>query len=196
MVSASLSHRLASPRTSLSSCVSLHVTPHTQTLTHVCVLIQLNHFCHLPSHCYAVSSLNVPVFNPLITGDEQVVTPPSIRLDTGAPLAGQGNASLYNPIALLPAKLSRRILDLKFVEMANMLPDSSLARRGPALDAQLIPRRAGRRALVQDISQWTECFSRMAAVLATRYPSKSPELWAYQASILRAARNFGELCMQ
>ena len=30
----------------------------------------------------------------------------------------------------------------------------------------------------------------MAAVLATRYPEKSPELWAYQTLIVRAALNF------
>ena len=41
-----------------------------------------------------------------------------------------------------------------------------------------------------DISLWIECFSRMAAVLVTRYPDKGPELWAYQASIVRAARNY------
>ena len=30
----------------------------------------------------------------------------------------------------------------------------------------------------------------MAAVLVTRYPDKGPKLWAYQASIVRAARNY------
>ena len=30
----------------------------------------------------------------------------------------------------------------------------------------------------------------MAAVLATRFPEKAPELWAYQATIIRAERNY------
>ena len=113
------------------------------------------------------------------------------ELETGASLAGQGNTS-YDPSALLPAKLSRRIRDLEFVEMADMLPDSWQDEAQPlvVVDTQLTPRRVGRKAVVQDISQWTECFARMAAVLVTWYPSKSHELWAYLASIVRAARNF------
>ena len=73
-----------------------------------------------------------------------------------------------------------------------MLPDSWQDEAQPLVvfDTQLTPHRVGRKALVQDISQWTECFSRMAAVLVTQYLGKSPELWAYQASIVRAARNF------
>ena len=43
---------------------------------------------------------------------------------------------------------------------------------------------------IQDISRWVEKFSVMAAVLATRYPEKAPELLAYQASIVKAERNF------
>ena len=30
----------------------------------------------------------------------------------------------------------------------------------------------------------------MAAVLATRFPEKAPELFAYQATIVRAERNY------
>ena len=44
--------------------------------------------------------------------------------------------------------------------------------------------------LVQDISQWVECFSIMVAIVCTRFPEKAPELWAYQATIMRAERNY------
>ena len=105
--------------------------------------------------------------------------------DTGVSL-NEGIETSYNPAAGLPSKLSRRILDLEFVEMSDLLPDSwqEEAQTLVVFDTQ------GRRSMVHDISQWIECFSRMAAVLSTRYPEKSPELWAYQASIVRAARNF------
>ena len=43
---------------------------------------------------------------------------------------------------------------------------------------------------VQNISVWVEKFSVMAALLASRFPEKAPELFAYQASVLRAERNF------
>ena len=43
---------------------------------------------------------------------------------------------------------------------------------------------------ITDISQWVERYSLMAAVMATRYPHKAPELFAYQATIIRAERNY------
>ena len=43
---------------------------------------------------------------------------------------------------------------------------------------------------ITDISQWIERFSLMAAVLCTRFPEKAPELFAYQAMIVRAERNY------
>ena len=46
------------------------------------------------------------------------------------------------------------------------------------------------RPAITDISQWVERFSLMAAILATRFPLKAPEFWAYQATIVRAERNY------
>ncbi len=43
---------------------------------------------------------------------------------------------------------------------------------------------------VTSISLWLERFSIMAAILATRFPEKAPEFLAYQASIVRAERNY------
>ena len=45
---------------------------------------------------------------------------------------------------------------------------------------------------VQDISRWVEKFSLMAAVITSRYPEKAPEMFAYQASIVRAEQNFDD----
>ena len=43
---------------------------------------------------------------------------------------------------------------------------------------------------ITDISQWVERFSIMVATLVTRFPEKGPELFAYQAQIVRAERNY------
>ena len=91
----------------------------------------------------------------------------------------------FNPIALLPAKVSKKILDLEFVEMNEISsddPPSAIPGHPPPP-----PRKP-----IQDISRWVEKFSIMAAVLTTRYPEKAPELLAYQASIVRAERNFDD----
>ena len=89
----------------------------------------------------------------------------------------------FNPAASLPPKLVKKILDLDFVEMSEITTDDNL------------PNTPGRppapaRLPITDISQWVERFSIMAAILATRFPDKSPELWAYQATIVRAERNY------
>ena len=83
----------------------------------------------------------------------------------------------FNPVALLPTKVAKKVLDLEFVEMA----DISLDDPPPAAPGQppLPPKH-----LVQDISRWVEKFSLMAAVITYRYPEKAPELFAYQASIV------------
>ena len=43
---------------------------------------------------------------------------------------------------------------------------------------------------VLDISIWVERYSTMAALLATRFPHKATELFAYLAMIVRAERNY------
>ena len=43
---------------------------------------------------------------------------------------------------------------------------------------------------ISDISQWGERYSLMAAVLCSKYPDKSGELFTYQAPIIRAERNY------
>ena len=42
---------------------------------------------------------------------------------------------------------------------------------------------------ITEISQWIKRFSLMAAVLCTRFQDKALELWAYQATIVRAEHN-------
>ena len=43
---------------------------------------------------------------------------------------------------------------------------------------------------ITDISQWIERYSLMAAVLCSKFLDKAGELFAYQASIVRAKRNY------
>ena len=89
----------------------------------------------------------------------------------------------FNPAASLPAKLVKRILDLEFVEMSDITTDVEL----PQTPGR--PTTSGRLP-VTDISIWVEKFSVLAAILVTRFPEKAAELFAYQASIVRAERNY------
>ncbi len=60
------------------------------------------------------------------------------------------------------------------------------------LDIPLTPGRPPPQARlpVTDISQWVERFSIMAATLSSRFSEKAPELFAFQAQIIRAERNY------
>ena len=91
-------------------------------------------------------------------------------------------AGPFNPVASLPTKLVKWILNLEFVDMSEVTVDDDT------------PQAAGRphpaRLPVTSISQWLERFAMMAAIKVTRFPLKAPELFAYQALIVRAQRNY------
>ena len=105
--------------------------------------------------------------------------PPKIHPDT-ATVTSPGP---HNPAAYLPTKIVKKILDLDFVEMSEITTDElpSHTPGNPPIPAKLP---------IQDISVWLERYSTMAAILASRFPLKAPELFAYQASIIRAERNY------
>ena len=89
----------------------------------------------------------------------------------------------YNPMAMVPAKVAKRILDLEYMEMAEIAAeDDPIQSTGHPAGPSRPP--------VTNISQWLERYSVMAAILATRFPEKAPELLAYQSSIIRAERNY------
>ena len=59
------------------------------------------------------------------------------------------------------------------------------------LEVPGMPRRPARRApITADLNVWLECYGKLAAGLCARFPEKSPQLWAYQTTIIRAARNY------
>lgn len=92
-----------------------------------------------------------------------------------------------NPVARLPVKLVTRIEGLQFVEMTELLPES-WGLEQPTTDGQLKP--ITRRAVIEDISIWAECYTLVASVLAQKYPASAQDLFAYMRRVMRSARNF------
>ena len=97
-------------------------------------------------------------------------------------LASLAQPGPFNPAASLSTKVTKKILDLEFVEMAEIYADATAK--------QVLGRCPGRPPVVGIHRQWVERFSLMTAVIATRFPHKAPELFAYQATIVRAERNY------
>ena len=119
-------------------------------------------------------------------GTAAVSAMPTFRVDTtpshGLELLASVALSSYNPTASLPPKLVKKILDLEFVEMAELCMDGDLT----APNSRPPPNPPG----VTNISVWVERFAIMAAILATTFPDKAPEFLAYMAIIVRAERNY------
>ena len=94
----------------------------------------------------------------------------------------------YDPTVVLSPWIVRCNLNLEYIEKGELLPDTwqddnSLAEPGQA------SRRAHCLFLI-NILQWLEAFSRLVAVLCTRYLGKAAKFWAYQTSILKAAKSY------
>ena len=90
----------------------------------------------------------------------------------------------------LPSKLVRKILDLEFVEMAELVPDSW---RSEEVDYQCCSShnpRIPKRGPVMNILLWVECYSSLVAVLSSKYPNKTGHFMAYQKTIIKAHRSF------
>ena len=138
----------------------------------------------------------LPLFNPATGADTsglallaaaatQQTAQPLLGITNPTPPAQTGNLHQpgpYAPTASLPAKVVKRILNLEYVEMSEItlddVPLQSSNRSGPP------------RLPITDISQWIERYSTLAAIIATRFPHKAAELFAYQAIIVRAERNY------
>ena len=84
----------------------------------------------------------------------------------------------------VPPRLVRKILSLEFVDMWELLPESW---RLDQSEGSCCHARRPRRGLVTNFLLWTECFATLVAVLATRYPEKTPHFMAYLRTITRAS---------
>ena len=77
----------------------------------------------------------------------------------------------------LPPKLVKRILNLEFVDMFELIPGSWMLTEDTSPCCQHT--HAPHRGPGTDILLWIECYSTMVAVLASRLPVKVPQLMIY-----------------
>ncbi len=83
----------------------------------------------------------------------------------------------YNPAVVIQMKIFKKILDLEFIDMVEIIANT---------DIQLV----GCFPPITTISQWRKKFSIMAANPGSNFPEKAPKLFAYQISIIRANKNY------
>ena len=93
---------------------------------------------------------------------------------------------------MVPAKLAKRILRGEYIDMAELLKDNMEAerRRLASVEESGGPSRGTRRD-IPDLMSWLHCYSLFAAIICSKYPEKSREMWAYQATIIGEAKRCG-----
>ena len=141
--------------------------------------------CRLTLNTAHLTPAGTPVRLPLIEQSEQVglnLLANAALQATGQPVPAPVVPRPFNPAALLPARIVKKILNLEFVDMAEITKDDN---HEPTLGR---PQTA--RPPIQDISQWVERYALMAGILASRFPNKAPVFFAYLATIVRAERNY------
>ena len=80
----------------------------------------------------------------------------------------------------IPECLTKKILQLEFVEMRELMLETWLRDEEESTRNTLLLLRR-RTAPVTDILQWLQCFAGMVGILSQKYPHMVPELMAYQA---------------
>ena len=89
----------------------------------------------------------------------------------------------------LPENLRRKILNLEYVEMADLCPEAWMLEE-EFTDKTLAALFKRRNEPVTNILMWVQCYASLVAVLAQQYPMQTPQFMAYLATIVRAHRNF------
>jgi len=115
--------------------------------------------------------------------------PPSTTRPEAEPVVTQPFV-LSEALPVVPAKLAQRIRKGEYVEMAELLKDNVEAERRRLAAGESGTARVSRRE-VPDFDSCLQCFSSYAAIMATQYPHKVHELWAYQALMIAEHRKCG-----
>ena len=89
----------------------------------------------------------------------------------------------------LPENLRRKVLNLEYVEMADLRPEAWMLEE-EFTDKTLAALFKCRKEPVTNTLVWVQWYASLVAVLAQLYPMQTPQFMAYLATIVRAHRNF------
>jgi len=129
------------------------------------------------------SSASIPIFTTTQSSSFPVTVSSVVSpVDPGLP------TPLAASFQSLPPKLTKKILDLEFIEMAELLPESWRFQEEEGKCCH--QRRGPRKGPVNDILVWVECYSSLVTTLASKFPQQTPHFMAYLKTIVKAHRSF------
>ena len=98
---------------------------------------------------------------------------------------------LGEALPVVPAKLVKRILKGEYIHMAELLKDNMEAERRRLTSEENSGTSKGTRRAIPNLLSWLHCYSLFAAIICSKYPEKSREMWAYQATLISEANQCG-----
>ena len=109
---------------------------------------------------------------------------PALPLEANAAslLMGTGTCPLPEPIR-------KKILNLEYIDMADLRPDAWLVPSDPDGDCTLQKFFRRRKQPVTDFTMWVQCYSSMVTVLVEAYPQYINHLLAYLSTIASKSSN-------
>jgi hypothetical protein len=97
-------------------------------------------------------------------------------------------------ICPLPDHLKKKILNLEYVDMADLRPEAWLMASSDAEARNNLTSLFGRRKQpVTDVSVWVQCYSSLVSVLVEKYPQYIKHFLAYQSTIVMGAKRSNSL---
>jgi len=115
---------------------------------------------------------------------------PSQVILPGAPRVPLSALPMCDGMLPLPRKLKKKITDLLFVEMSELLPEVWMPEEEEMLPSNVLTLPKKKPGIVTDIMLWAQCFASYVSVLAASYPSATPDLLSYMSTIIKCARDY------
>ena len=143
------------------------------------------------------------VRSPLVSFTNVSHSAPTQPLVSAGSITGLTQAFILGPgRPPIPAKLVSQILEFKFVDMSELLPENLEAPtyESPAFTIEgrsIVPTTTAasrKKNEINDILTWVECFNSYTAVITAFRPERARDLLAYMALIIRIAKQFPSRC--
>ena len=112
------------------------------------------------------------------------------------PAATASDPSLFaaDGICPLPEQLRKKILNLEYVDMAELRPESWLFHSDTDSATPLQGLFQRRKEPVTDLAVWIQCYASLTSVLVEKYPQYTKHFLAYMATIATGYKRFKGLC--
>ena len=135
------------------------------------------------THAISLPSIAAPAPGVIITNPPQSL---NFLGDQGLS-AMPGGSFLGDALCPLPEALRKRILNLEYVDMADLQPEAWLFEDGTQ-DKAITSVFKKRREPVTDILVWVQCYNALVGVLTERFPQYIHHFLAYQSHIIRSSK--------